>query len=97
MTEKIPSRTMVTRIVMCFKLLDFETSNSKSEVSKSNSWEINYFLFEKYVTSEGAISHNVLYYQTLPITRITKKGFLIIISLGTYQQCPTAFKQTRAG
>ena len=28
----------------------------------------NYFLLENYVTSEGAVSHNV-YYQTLPITR----------------------------
>ena len=26
--------------VVCFQMLDFETSNSKSEVSKSNSWKI---------------------------------------------------------
>ena len=30
--------------------------------------ETNYFL-ENYVTSEGAVSHNVLYYQQLPNTR----------------------------
>ena len=29
----------------------------------------NYFFLEKYVTSEGTVSHNVLYCQPLPITR----------------------------
>ena len=31
----------------------------------------NYFFLENYLkfTSEGAVSHNVLYYQPLPITR----------------------------
>ena len=29
----------------------------------------NYFFLENYVTSEGAVSHNVLYYQQLHITR----------------------------
>ena len=28
----------------------------------------NYFFLEYYITSEGAISHNVLYYQPLPTT-----------------------------
>ena len=28
-----------------------------------------YFFLENYGTSEGAISYNVLYHQTLPITR----------------------------
>ena len=41
-------------------MLDFETSNSKSEFK---------LLLENYVTSEVAVSHNVLYYQQLPITR----------------------------
>ena len=44
-------------------MLDFETSSSKSEVSKSNFFENDFFL-ENYVTSEGAVSHNVLYYIT---------------------------------
>ena len=45
-------------------------SRSKSEVSKSNSNILveNYFFLENFVTSEGAVSHNVLYYQPLPIT-----------------------------
>ena len=42
--------------------LIFETSNSKSEVSKSNSQRKNYFFLKNYVTSEGAVSHNVIYY-----------------------------------
>ena len=46
----------------------FETSNSKSEVKKIKFVE-NYLSLENYVTSEGAVSRNVLYYQTLPITR----------------------------
>ena len=29
----------------------------------------NYFFLANYVTSEGAVSHNVLNYQPLPITR----------------------------
>ena len=68
MKEKIP----LSHEVVCFQmlLLDFETPNSKSEVSKSNSWK-NYFFLENYFTSEGAVSHMVLhvYYQQLPITR----------------------------
>ena len=57
MKEKTP----LAHEVVCFQMLDFETSNSKSEVSKSND-----FFLENYVTSEGAVSHNVLY-----ITAIT--------------------------
>ena len=29
--------------VVCFQMLDFKTSNSKSEVSKPNSWKITSF------------------------------------------------------
>ena len=29
----------------------------------------NYFFLENYVTSEGAVSHNALFYQPHPITR----------------------------
>ena len=45
--------------VVCVKMVDFETSNSKSDVSKSNSQK-KLLLFENYVTSDGAVSHNVL-------------------------------------
>ena len=62
--KKIP----LSHEVVCFLLVDFETSSPELEVSKSNLWKITYFL-ENYVTSEGAVSHDVLYYQPLPITR----------------------------
>ena len=60
MKEKTP----LSHEVVCFHMLDFETSNSKLEVSKSN-----YFFLKNYFTSEGVVSHSVLYYQPLPITR----------------------------
>ena len=43
-----------------------------------------YFFHENYVTLEGAISHNVLYYQPLPITR-HQVSFFPIIVLSNYQ------------
>ena len=55
-------KTPLSHEVVCFQMLDFGTSNSKSEVLKSNSRK-------NYVTSEGAASNNVLYYQPVPITR----------------------------
>ena len=45
-----------------FQMLDFGTSNL---ILKSHSSQF----MENYVTSEGAVSHNVLYYPQLPITR----------------------------
>ena len=35
----------------------------------------NYFFLDNYVTSEGAVSHSVLYYQQLPITRYQVKFY----------------------
>ena len=60
--------TTLPHEVMWFQILDFETSNSNSEVSKSKFVEY-YFFLGNYFTSEGAVSHNVLYHQPLPITR----------------------------
>ena len=68
-------KTTLLHEVVCFEMLDFETSNSKSEVSKSNSWKIT-FLLENYVTSEGAVSHNILYHQQLPVTRYQIRFFM---------------------
>ena len=48
MKEKAP----LSHEVVCFEMLEFGTSNSKLEVSKSNSWK-NYFFHENYVTSEA--------------------------------------------
>ena len=60
MKEKTPLSHEVVRFQMISRPQD-----SKSEVLKSSSWKI----LENYITSEGAISHNVLYHQPLPITR----------------------------
>ena len=60
MKEKTPL------LCACFKKLENETSKSNSEVMKSNLNILarNYFSLENYVTtSEGAVAHNVLYYQ----------------------------------
>ena len=66
MEEKTP----LSHEVVCFQMLDFGTSKSNSEVSKTNSNILveNYFFLENYDTSlEGAVCHNVLYYQQLSI------------------------------
>ena len=65
MEEKTP----LSHEIVCFQMLDFETSKSNSEVSKSNLNNLveNYFLLENYFTSDGAVSHNVSYYQQLSI------------------------------
>ena len=36
-----------------------------------------YFFLENYVTSEGAVSHNGLYYQLRPITRYQVRVILL--------------------
>ena len=61
-------KTLLSHEVVCFQMVDFKTSSSKSEVSKSE-FVGNYFFLENYGTSEGAVSHNVLYHQPLSITR----------------------------
>ena len=67
MKEKTP----LSHKVVCFQMLEFETSKSNSDVSKSNSNILvrNNFFLKNYVISEGAVSHNVLYYQQLSIIR----------------------------
>ena len=66
-------------------MLDFETSSSNQVLTWGLEIKLkeNYFFLENYVTSEGDVSHNVLYYQPLPITG--KKGFVMIIILSNYQ------------
>ena len=41
--ENNERNTNLSHVVVCFLMLDFETSNSKSEVSKSNSWKSTSF------------------------------------------------------
>ena len=65
MKEKPP----LSHEVVCFQMLDFETSSSKLIWDLEIKFVENYFFLENIITSEGAVSHNVLYYQPLPITR----------------------------
>ena len=62
-------QTPLSHVIVCFQMLDFETSKSRTEVSKPNSWKITFFFLKNCVTSEEAVSHNFVYYQPLPITR----------------------------
>ena len=64
MKEKTP----LSHEVVCFQMLDFETSNFKLDVSKSISLKTTSFSKSTSLL-EGAVSHNVLFYQPLPITR----------------------------
>ena len=61
MEEKTP----LSHEVVCFQMLGFGTPKSNS----NNLVENNFFFLENYATSEGAVFHNVLYYQQLSITR----------------------------
>ena len=76
-------------------MLDFGTSKSNSEILKLNSNILveNYFFLENYVTSEGAVSHIVLFYQPLPITRFQVRFY----AHNYFELLPivsTAFKDT---
>ena len=60
--------TPLSHEVVCLQMLDFETSNSKSEVSKSNSWKIT--SFSKTTSHQREPFLTMFYtYQPLPITR----------------------------
>ena len=63
----IKERTPLSHEVVCFQMLDFETSKSFSEVSKSNSSKITFF--SQKLLQGKVVSHNGLYYQQLPFTR----------------------------
>ena len=45
----------------------------------------NHFFLKYYVTSEGAVSHNVLYYQQLSIACYKVIVFMLTIILSNYQ------------
>ena len=67
--DNYKGKTPLSHKVVCDdQMLDFETSKSDSEVSKSNSWK-NYFFLENQVISEGAVSHNVINLSPLLIAK----------------------------
>ena len=88
MQEKRP----LSHQVVFFQMLDFRTSKSNSEVLKSTSNILveYYFFLKNYVTSEGVVSHNDLYYQQLSIARY-QVSFYATVILSNYQQCPVPF------
>ena len=61
-------KTHLSHGVVCVWMVDFETSSSKLCGFEIKFVE-NYFYLENYGTLEGAVFHNVLYHQPLPITR----------------------------
>ena len=79
MEEKTP----LSHEVVCFQMLDFETSNSKSEVSKSNSWKITSFLKTMALQREPFLT--MFYIINLSPLLVTKWGFMLIIILSNYQ------------
>ena len=69
--------------VACFQMLDFETSNSKSEVSKSNPWKI--ISFSKTTSLQRELFPTMFYTIDLSPLLTIKNGFMIIIILSNYQ------------
>ena len=62
-----------------FHEFDFETSNSKSEVTKSNSLKITSFSKSTSLQREPFLTIN------LSPLLVTKKGFMLVIILSNYQ------------
>ena len=87
MKEKTP----LSNEVVCFQMLDTETSNSKSEVSKSNSWKIA--SFSKTTSLQRELFLTMFYTINFSLLLVTKKGFIIIIMLGNYRVVSTAFNR----
>ena len=67
-------------------MLDFETSSSKSEVSKSNLMKIT--SFSKTTPLQRELFLTMFYTMNLSPLLVTKQGFVLIIILSIYQQCP---------
>ena len=66
MKEKTP----LSHEAVCFQMLHVETSIANSDFwGLENKFMENYFFLKNYATSEGAVSHNILFYQPLSITR----------------------------
>ena len=66
---------MVPRINLCAFRCLISIPHSKLIWGLEIKFVENYFFLENYVTSEGAVSHNVLYYQPLPITRYQERFY----------------------
>ena len=70
MEEKTP----LSHKVVCFKVLDFETSCVRSQ-NQLKYFTENLLLSQKLCSSKGAVSHNVSYYQQLSIARYQERFY----------------------
>ena len=82
MKEKTP----LSHEVVYVEMVDFETSSSKLEVSKSNSWKIT--SFSKTMALQWKLFLTMFYTTNLSPLLVSKKGFMLIIILSNYQKCP---------
>ena len=78
-------KTPLSHEVVCFQMLDFKTSNSKLEVSKSNLWKVTFFFF--LTTSLQREPFLTMFYTNnlSPLLVTIKEGFMLIITLSNYQ------------
>ena len=79
MKEKTP----LSYEVVCFLMLDFETSSLEFEVSKTNSWKIA--SFTKTTSLQMELFFTMFYTINLSLLLVIKKGFLMIFFLTNYQ------------
>ena len=69
--------------VVCFLMLDFETSKPNFEVSKSNLWKIT--SFSKTTSLQRELFLTMFYTINLSPLLLIKKGFMMVIILSYYQ------------
>ena len=77
-------KTTLAHEVVCFQMVDFETSDYKSEVSKSNSWKVTSISKTTLLQREPFLT--MFYTTNLSPLLATKYGFMIIISFSNYQK-----------
>ena len=79
MEEKTP----LSHEVVCFQMLDFRTSNSKSEVSKSNLWKITSFSKTMLLQREPFLT--IFYTINISPVFVIKLVFMLTMILSNYQ------------
>ena len=79
----VKEKTPLSNRVVCFQMLDFETSSSKSEVSKSNLWNITSLSKTSSLQREPFLT--MFYTINLSPLLLTKWGFVLIIILSQYK------------
>ena len=85
--ENNERKTPLSHEVICFQMLDFETSKSKSEVSKSSSWKITSFSnttllrWVPFLTMFFTIIFDTkIYFEWLPIVSLPLIWFMTIFT-----------------